>query len=287
MSMADKTAPGRGRSVLITGCSSGLGLDAARGLRARGWRVLATCRRAEDCAALEAEGFESFALDYSDEASVAAGAREALARTDGALDALYNNGAFALPGAVEDVPRAALRDVFETNLFGVHDLTRRVIPAMRRRGRGRIVNCSSVLGVVSVRFRGSYAATKFALEGLTDALRLELRGTGIAVSLIEPGPISTRIREKSRPRFERWIDWRGSVRRAEYEAVVLPRLYAPRPDAPDRFELPPAANTRRLVHALESRRPRARYRVTTATWLAEGMRRALPTRWRDAVLMRM
>lgn len=274
-----------GRTILITGCSSGLGLDAAKTLRARGWRVLATCRREEDCERLRAEGLESFRLDHSDPDSVAEGAADALERTGGRIDALYNNGAYVMPGAVEDLPRAALAANFETNLFGVHDLTCRIIPAMRARGGGRIVNCSSVLGLVPARYRGAYVATKYALEGLTDALRMEMRGTGIHVVLLEPGPIDTPIRAKSRPHFERWIDWEASPRRAEYETLFLPRLYADPDGTRGRFELGPEANTAKLIRALESPRPKARYRVTTATWLAEAMRRLLPTALRDRLLL--
>jgi len=266
------------RSVLITGCSSGIGLDAARGLKARGWRVFATCRQEADCALLRAEGLESFPLDLADETSIETAVAEAASRTGGRLDALFNNGAFACPGAVEDLPRGALREIFEVNLFGTHDLTRRVIPMMRAQGGGRIVNCSSVLGIVGARWRGAYVATKFAMEGLTDVLRLEMRGTGVQVILIEPGPIGTMIRQKSIPHFEKWIDWEGSARAEEYRSL-LSRLYESR--GPDRFQLPPAAVTAKLVHALESPRPRARYYVTTPTYLAGWLRRLMPTRALD------
>ncbi|HMS96136.1 MAG TPA: SDR family NAD(P)-dependent oxidoreductase, partial [Tabrizicola sp.] len=193
------------RSILITGCSSGIGLDAARGLHARGWRVFATCRQEVDCERLRGEGLESFRLDYADEDSIAAAVKEVKTRTGGRLDALFNNGAFACPGAVEDLPRGALREIFEVNLFGYHDLARQVIPLMRAQGHGRIVNCSSVLGLVGITWRGAYVATKFAMEGLTDVLRIEMKGTGIEVILIEPGPIATRIRENAIPHFEKWI----------------------------------------------------------------------------------
>ncbi len=266
------------RSVLITGCSSGIGLDAARGLRARGWRVFATCRQEADCDTLRAEGFESFTLDYADEASIGAAVDETLSRTGGTLDALYNNGAFACPGAVEDLPRGALRAIFETNLFGYHDLTRRLIPTMRAQGHGRIVNCSSVLGLVGLSWRGAYVSTKFAMEGLTDVLRIEMRGTGIEVILIEPGPITSRIRANAIPHFEKWIDWEGSARAEEYR-TLRSRLYEDR--GPDRVELPAAAVTKKLIHALESPRPRARYYVTTPTYLMGMARRLLPTRALD------
>lgn len=269
------------KSILLTGCSSGIGLDAARRLHARGWRVLATCRQAADCERLKAEGIESFPLDYADEASIAAAVERALELTGGRIDALYNNGAFACPGAVEDLPRGALREIFETNLFGWHDLTRRIIPVMRAQGRGRIVNCSSVLGLVGVKWRGAYSATKFALEGLTDVLRLEMKGTGIEIVLIEPGPIGTQIRANSIPHFEKWVDWQNSARVEEYRGL-LGRLYESR--GPDRFELKPAAVTAKLIHALESPRPRPRYYVTTPTYLSGTLRRLLPTRALDWVV---
>lgn len=272
------------RSVLITGCSSGIGLDAARGLKARGWRVFASCRKEEDCERLRAEGFEAPRLDVDDPDSIAGALEEVLAATGGTLDALYSNAAFACPGAVEDIPRAAMRAIFETNLFGTLDLTNRVIPVMRAQGHGRIVWCSSVLGLVTQRWRGAYVATKFAMEGLADTLRLEMRGTGIHVSLIEPGPITSRIRENSIPHFERHIDWQNSARRRQYEKL-LHRLYESR--GPDRFELPPQAVTRKLVHALESPRPRARYLVTTPTRIAWAMRRFLSVRSSDRILARL
>ena len=272
------------RSILLTGCSSGIGLDAARTLHARGWRVFATCRQEADCDRLRAEGLESFRLDYADEDSIAAAVAEVAARTGGTLDALYNNGAFACPGAVEDLPRGALREIFETNLFGYHDLTRRVIPLMRAQGHGRIVNCSSVLGLVGMTWRGAYVATKFALEGLTDVLRIEMAGTGIDVILIEPGPIATRIRQNAVPHFERWIDWERSARHDQYVSL-RGRLYDKK-IRKDRFELGPEAVTAKLIHALEHRRPRPRYYVTTPTYLMGFARRILPTRILDWLIAR-
>lgn len=270
------------RSILITGCSSGIGYDAAHALKARGWRVFATCRQQGDCDRLIAEGLESFPLDYASEDSIAAAVEETLSRTGGTLDALFNNGAFACPGAVEDLPRGALREIFETNLFGYHDLTRRLIPTFRKQGHGRIVQCSSVLGLVGAKWRGAYVATKHALEGLTDVMRLEMEGTGIDLILIEPGPIATRIRQNAIPHFEKWIDWENSPRRAQY-AVLLDRLYKP-DQKKDRWELPPSAVTEKLVHALESPRPRARYYVTVPTHFAGVFKRLLPTRLLDKVV---
>lgn len=271
-----------GKSILITGCSSGIGYDAAHGLAARGWRVFATCRAEADCERLRGEGLESFRLDYDDEASIDAAVTEVLERTGGTLDALFNNGAYGIPGAVEDLPRDALRAIFETNLFGYHDLTRRLIPVMRAQGHGRIVNCSSVLGLVAIRWRGAYTATKFAMEGLTDTLRLELRGSGIHTILIEPGPITSNIRQNSIPHFERWIDWKNSALVAEYETSLIDRLY--KKSAPDKFELPADAVTKKLIHAIESPRPKPRYYVTTPTYLSGILKRFLSTRVLDWIV---
>ncbi len=262
------------RTILITGCSSGIGIDAARTLRLRGWRVFATCRQEVDCERLRAEGLESFVLDYADEASITAAVAQVQQRTGGTLDALFNNGAFACPGAVEDLPRAALRAIFEVNLFGYHDLTRQIIPMMRAAGAGRIINCSSVLGLVGMKWRGAYVATKFAMEGLSDVLRIEMSDIGIHVILIEPGPITSRIRENAIAHFERWIDWENSPRADQYIAL-RDRLY--QSSGPDRFELPASAVTKKLIHALESPRPKPRYYVTFPTYLMGFARRVLPT----------
>ncbi len=267
------------KSILITGCSSGIGLNAAHGLKARGWRVFATCRQEADCERLRGEGLESFRLDYADEDSIAAAVDEVKTRTGGTLDALFNNGAFACPGAVEDLPRGALRAIFEVNLFGYHDLARRVIPMMRAQGHGRIVNCSSVLGLVGMTWRGAYVATKFAMEGLSDVMRIEMKGTGIEVILIEPGPIATKIRENAIPHFEKWIDWENSVRREQYSSL-RGRLYDKKTKK-DTFELGPEAVTAKLIHAVEAKRPKARYYVTTPTYLMGFARRLLPTRMLD------
>ncbi len=270
------------RAILITGCSSGIGHHAAHALAARGWRVFATCRKRADVARLQAEGLESLWLDLDDTASIAQALQEVLARTEGQLDALFNNGAFALPGAVEDLPTDGLRAIFETNIFGWHELTRQVLPVMRAQGHGRIVQNSSVLGLAARPWRGAYVATKYALEGLTDTLRLEMAGTGIHISLIEPGPITSRIRENAIPHFERWIDWQASPRAEQYRDELQARLYED--SGPDVFELPPEAVTRRLIHALESRRPRPRYYVTTPTYLLGAARRLLSTRILDMIL---
>ena len=268
------------RSILVTGCSSGIGLDAATTLAARGWTVFAACRKAEDCVRLRDRGFHAPRIDYEDPRTIPTALEEVWPVTGGRLDALFNNGAYAIPGLVEDMPTDALRAIFEANFFGWHELTRCVIPTMRAQGSGRIVQNSSVLGYAAAPWRGAYNATKFALEGLTDTLRIEMRGTGLHVALIEPGPVTSRFRANARAQFERWIDWRASPRRGDYEALMH-RLYQ---DETARFELPPRAVTKALIHAVESPRPRARYRVTVPSTLAMMMKRTLPTRAMDALV---
>jgi len=195
------------RSILITGCSSGIGLCAAETLKARGWRVFATARKPEDIARLKDEvGVESLYLDYAEPDSIEATAEHVLAATDGRLTALFNNGGYGQPGALEDIRPQVLRAQFETNVFGWHDLTRRVIPAMRANGEGRIVFCSSVLGLIAAPYRGAYSASKFAVEALADTLRMELSGSGIHVALIEPGPIATRFVEHAIEAYRRNVD---------------------------------------------------------------------------------
>ena len=266
------------KSILITGCSSGIGYDAALGLSARGWRVFASCRKQADCERMKELGFESPRIDYQDSDSIEKGLAEVLAWTGGTLDALFNNGAFAVPGAVEDLPTDGLRDVFEANFFGWHELTNRVLPVMRAQGYGRVINNSSILGFIPARWRGAYVSTKYALEGLTDVLRIEMRDTPIKIVLIEPGPITSKIRENAVPHFERWIDWENSPRAAQYDRLKK-RLY--HGDGPDAFELPAAAVTKKLIQALEAKNPKPRYYVTTPTYLMGAMRRLLPSRKLD------
>jgi NAD(P)-dependent dehydrogenase (short-subunit alcohol dehydrogenase family) len=273
------------RSILITGCSSGIGLAAAMKLREEDWRVFASCKQQVDCDRLRTMGFEAPRIDYTDTGSIHQGLNEVLEATDGTLNALFNNGAHAIPGAVEDMPTDALRSIFEANFFGWHELTRSLLPIMRAQGHGRIIQCSSVLGLVTMPWRGAYNASKFALEGLTDTLRIEMRDTNIKIVLIEPGPITSKIRENAIPHFERWINWKDTARAPHYETNLLSRLY--NSNGPDPFELPPEAVVQKLLQALESKRPRARYFVTTPTYVMAGLRRLLPTWALDWVLSRV
>jgi len=262
------------RTILITGCSSGIGYACAHGMKARGWRVLAAARQKKDVARLESEGLETLQLDYRDPESIAKCAQEALKRTDGKLDALFNNGGYGQPGAVEDLPMKALRLQFETNFFGWHDLTTRILPAMRKQGSGRIVQCSSCLGIVSLKYRGAYNASKFALEGLTDAMRQELVDSGIFVSLIEPGPIKTRFTENSLVEYKANIDLTGSV----HAEVYKQRIAKMEDGIPTPFTLGPEAVLEKLVHAVESSSPNPHYYVTRAAYMLGWGRRLFSAR---------
>jgi NAD(P)-dependent dehydrogenase (short-subunit alcohol dehydrogenase family) len=278
------SSPLNQRTILITGCSSGIGLASARMMKARGWRVLATARTPADLEHLQTvEHVTALHLELRDEASIAACAEEALAVSAGRIDALFNNAAYGQVGAVEDLSAAVLRDQLQVNLIGTHDLTRRIIPTMRRTGSGRIVMCSSVLGLVAAPFRGAYVASKFALEGLTDCLRLELAGTGISVSLIEPGPIRTRFVETALAGFRRTID----VEASPHHETYLQRLAAMERGGQSTFKLEPEAVAGKLVHAVESARPRRRYYVTTPTYVAVALKRLSPPALLDLVLRRM
>lgn len=272
------------KSILITGCSSGIGLCVAQGLKDRGYRVFATARKAEDVTMLEQSGLESLQLDLADSGSIETAVETVLERTGGTLDALFNNGAYGQPGAVEDLSREVLRELFETNLFGTHELTCKVLPVMRRQGHGRIIQNSSVLGMVTLPFRGAYASSKHAMEGLTDALRMELHGSGIFVSLIEPGPITSRFRANAFAMYKKYIDKEHSPYRDIYEAMEK-RLTKKGPVAP--FTQPPEAVLERVIHALESRRPKLRYYVTVPTYLFAILKCLLSHRGLDWVMRRV
>ena len=261
------------RSIIVTGCSSGIGAWCARALASDGWRVFATVRRVEDLGPLESDGIEVFLMDYTKPDTIYSLVEQVLSRTGGKLDALFNNGAYGQAGAVEDLPVEALRLQLETNVIGWHDLTRQVIPAMRAQGHGRIVQCSSILGIVPYRWRGAYNASKFALEGLTLTMRMELAGSGIEVSLIEPGPITSRFTANAVAYVERFIDLKGSVHAKEYERQMR-RLKGE--SGPARGKLEPDAVYAALKRALTERKPKPHYIVTQPAKQGALLKKLLP-----------
>lgn len=245
------------------------------------WTVFASCRSDADCAAREAEGFEAPQLDYENADSIARCAESVLSQTGGRLDAVFHNGAYALPGPLEDIPADGMRLQFEANFLGWHDLNRHLLPAMRAQGHGRILFNSSVLGLVGMKYRGAYVATKFAVEGYADVLRMEMADTGLHVVLIEPGPIETDFRKNAIKQFERWVDWKASARRAQYEDSLLDQLHK---GGSSKVQWPASAVTDVVIKALEAKKPKARYGVTTPTHAMAIARRLLPTRALDWVL---
>ena len=265
------------KSILITGCSSGIGYACAVGLKKLGWRVFATVRNDADQKRLSDEGLEALIIDYRDSASLKACVVEVAKRTGGKLDALFNNGGYGQPGAMEDISRQVLEEQFATLVFGWHELTTLCLPLIRANGTGRIINCSSVLGLTAMKWRGSYNAAKFAIEGLTDTMRLELRGSGIFVSTIEPGPIATRFVEHALNAFNANVNQETSHYKADY-ARQRARLGQ---GGSNRFKLPPEAVLAKLLHALESPRPKAHYYVTTPTHIMAAARRFMPQRLHD------
>jgi len=269
------------QTVLITGASTGIGYHGAVSLKAAGYRVFATARKPADVAALIAQGFESVQLDLSSTESITAAVAHITQLTDGKIDVLFNNGAYGQPGAVENLPTDALRKQFEANVFGWHELTSQIIPLMRANGRGRIIQNSSVLGLVAMKYRGAYNASKFAIEGLTDTLRLELLDSPIKVSLIEPGPIVSQFRANALSAFQANIDIDNSIHREDYQQQIS-RLG--KKDVSSQFTLGPEAVTKALIHAIESNNPKVRYYVTFPTYLFALLKRILPFRVLDKIL---
>jgi NAD(P)-dependent dehydrogenase (short-subunit alcohol dehydrogenase family) len=270
------------KTILITGCSSGIGYCVAKGLQSKGYRVLATTRKPDDVARLQQEGLESFVLDVSDSNSIINAVETIETLCNGELYAVFNNAGYGQAGAVEDLSREAMEKQFATNVFGAMELTNRLIPLLRKQSAARILFNSSVLGLITLPYRGAYNASKFAMEGFADTLRLELHRTKIDVSLIEPGPVTSHFRPNSLAALKANVDIEGSVHRKQYQRQIK-RMETVGPSAP--FTLPPEAVLAKVIHALESNKPKPRYYVTFPTYLFGTLRRILPTRWLDKVLL--
>ena len=267
--------------VFITGCSTGIGYTTAVELKKRGHRVICSARKEADVTRLQNEGFETLQLDLADSASIKRAVKQLIELTNGNIDGLFNNGAYGQPGAIEDLSRDVLREQFETNFFGTHELTNLIIPLMRKQGYGRIIYNSSILGFVAMRYRGAYNASKFALEGLVDTMRIELFDTNIKLCLIEPGPITSNFRKNAFAMYQKNIDPEISFHKDTYKAMEE-RLQKEGPAAP--FTLPAEAVAEKVIHALESKKPKIRYYVTFPTYLFGYLKRLLPTSWLDVLL---
>lgn len=272
------------KNVVITGCSSGIGYSAALTLHAKGYNVLATTRKLIDAKPLQDIGISCVTLDLNDSQSIIEAISYANDYFNGKIDVLFNNAAYGQPGAVEDLKRSVLREQFETNVFGTQELTNLVIAMMRKQGQGRIIYNSSVLGIISLPYRGAYNASKYAIEGLADTLRLELFNTNIHISLIEPGPITSQFRANAFSKFQQHIDKKTSAHQHTYKGMEA-RLTKVGPAAP--FTLPPEAVINKLLHAIESPRPKIRYYVTFPTYLLATLKRLLPHPCLDWVLRKV
>ncbi len=271
-------------TVLVTGCSSGIGYHVAKGLKERGYNVYATARKAEDVERLISEGFKCLQLDYADSESVQDLANELMLLVGTNLYAVFHNGAYGQPGAVEDLTRETLEKQFATNVFGWMELNNRLIVLMRHNNRGRIIFNSSVLGLISLPFRGAYNASKYAIEGFADTLRLELSDTNVKVSLIEPGPIESQFRSNALKALKANVNMEDSVHRDRYKGT-LERLA--KQGNVDPYTLKPEAVLKKVLHALESDKPQAHYYVTIPTYVMGSMKRLLPAKWMDKFLLKM
>ncbi len=272
------------KNILITGCSSGIGFETAKTLQNRGYKVIATVRKIDDATQLKKLGIDVVIMDVTDSNSIDKGLAETLTLTGGSLYALFNNAGFGIPGAVEDLNREALRVQFETNLLGPFELISKILPTMRQQGYGRIIQNSSILGRVVLPLRGAYNASKFAMEGLSDTLRLELTGTEIFVSLIEPGPIESNFRKNSYNAFLHYVATKESVFQKQYEQMKT-RLTKDGKAVP--FTLPASSVVSKVIHALECNSPKPRYYVTFPTYLFLFLNYILPTRILDKFLLKI
>jgi len=267
--------------ILITGCSTGVGRCLAEGLKQKNYVVIATARKKEDIEALNKAGFDAVMLDLADSNSINSAVESVLEKSKGQLYGLINNAAYGLTGAVEDLPIQALREQFETNVLGTQELTNLLIPTMRKNNLGRIIQISSVLGFVTMKYRGAYCASKYALESLSDAMRYELAESNIEVSLIEPGPIKSEFRNNVVTNFNKVIDKYNSIHTDAYKKMES--------EAGKKvpFTLGPEAVLEKVFHALESDKPKSRYYVTFPTYLFAFLKRILPDMLLDKILVRV
>ncbi len=272
------------KNILITGCSSGIGLQTAITLNENSIKVYASARKEEDVKKLKDMGFETFLLDVTNKQHIA-NALESIIKNDKSLDAVFNNAGYGQPGAVEDVKVDVLREQFETNVFGMHELTCQVLPIFRKQGYGKIIQHSSVLGIISLRFRGAYNASKYAIEGLADTLRLELANTNIYVSTINTGPVSSKFRDNAVKKFQENIDQENSAFKKEYKTQLGERLNSDKDNTP--FNLPASSVANIILKIMNTEKPKPRYYVTKATYILGFLKRVLSTSLLDSILKKI
>lgn len=271
-------------SILITGCSSGIGYDTAHHLHKSGHFVLASARNIADVNRLQAEGLHAIKLDVTDEKDIHHALLYVNEHFNNRLDILFNNAGFGQPGALEDIPSQALKEQFETNVIGLHNLTRAFIPLMRQQGGGKIIQHSSVLGFISLKYRGAYNASKYAIEALCDTYRLELKGSNIFMISLHTGPIASKFRENAMPHFYHYVEIDKSSHKQAYETELIKRKSE---KENDRFTQTSTAVITVIEKILISERPRPFYNITMATKILYLLKKVLPTTLLDAILKRI
>lgn len=274
----------KSKTILITGCSSGIGYDTAHYLHNHGYKVFASARKEEDVQRLKTEGLEAYLLDVTKPETIKKSLDSILEETGGELYAVFNNAGYGQPGAVEDIPTEVLKEQFETNLFGLHEMTRQIIPIMRKQGYGRIIQHSSVLGLISLRFRGAYNASKYAIEGLCDTLRLELMDDDIHVVTINTGPVRSDFRKNATQKFYEHIHKKPTVFEKEYEQELIPHEEVKKKDPFTRDSDVVISN---IIKSLETTKPKPRYYNTSATHFLGTLKRILPTAVLDKILLKI
>lgn len=272
------------RNILITGCSSGIGLETAKILKKEGIKVYASARKEEDVKMLENLGLKAFLLDVRESTHIKM-ALETIYSEDGKIDAVFNNAGYGQPGAIEDLSVSVLKEQFETNVFGLHEVTRQVLPYMRKQGYGKIIQHSSVLGIISLKFRGAYNASKYAIEGLADTLRLELYNTKIFISTINTGPVTSKFRQNAVKKFQENIDQENSAFKKMYETQLNERLNNEKDNTP--FNLPASSVANIILKIMNTDKPKPRYYVTKATYLLGFLKRVLSTDLLDKILKKI
>lgn len=268
-------------SILITGCSSGIGKESALYLKEKGYRVFATAREKEDVKELQNLGLEAFRLNVTKAKTIKKTLEKILEITNGTIDVVFNNAGFGQPGAIEDITTDVLKEQFETNVFGLHEVTRQVLPIMQKQGYGKIIQHSSVLGLVSLKFRGAYNASKYAVEGLTDTLRLELQDTNIDVTLLNTGPVTSDFRKNAVKKLKNNVD----IENSRFQDTYYSNMKAKKSEVP--FNLPAIAVAKTVEKIMVSTKVKPRYYITTATYILGYLKRTLPTKTLDRILIKI
>ena len=269
------------QNILITGCSSGIGLQTAITLKENGYKVYASAREKKDVGTLKSLGFDALKIDvrYKEDIS---NALDYIIKQDGKLDAVFNNAGFGQPGAVEDISTDVLKEQFETNLFGLHEVTIQAMKIFRAQGYGKIIQHSSVLGIISLKFRGAYNASKYAIEGLADTMRQELLDTNIFISSINTGPVTSKFRANALIKFNKNVDIENSFFSDIYKEELKDRLETNEDKAP--FNLPATSVANVVLKIMQSNKPKPRYYVTKATYILGFAKRVLSTSLLDKLL---